>query len=1080
MAARRSSSSLPRASRCPGPRTLPATAAHALRGSAPKPETAGAALARLACLSATAVLLAACSGGDDAATPPPPAPPPAPASVSGVVADGPLQGATVCHDENDNGACDAGEPQATTDANGRYSFSVAADQAGRHAVLALVPATAIDKDTGTAVGAAFTLKAPASGSSGTQSVFVSPLTTVVADTAEASGIPVAEAVAQVKAALALSASPMADFTASDGPADVALAARAVGRVVIETSRLAADAGVAAAPASRLVRETARSQLPVVANALAARAAATNAERIAAAAAAVAQEMNLSAATVAQVAEVLARPAGTADAAGPFVSVRRFSYTDANNYSYQIFVGDSSQTDASGAWLAHEPRANVVNGESIAFSRNQLYWTGSAWNACDNGHAVVSTVAATASRPQTSLYCGASKSESRVVWEDISGQTLRAVITRMRAYPLRDAVGSTTNADGLPLNWGPDPALLPAEASFPAGARYSSRQITTDIGGVDRIETAVGLTVRGSDGVFRQATTLEGLGTMGGNLADAAVTVSNQNSLFVADVPLATQADSTLQPFKRWRLAVDVAGLKGRFYRCDVLVSSGASQACETTGDATLAIETLGGIRLLRVAGGYPVALKEALFQQRFWAEHVGTVFRGTTDLQRTRSDQRLNKPAWDALRNALGIPEQTVPAAPAAPGAFSLLRNFSWTDAQNYSWRLYTGDQRVLDAAGEFAVNESRRQRTAGADVPFVRNRTYWTGSAWEACPDSGPLITVKPGTAPRSTFCKGYIDEEAGLLTISLGGRPMSDVIDQVRSYASTDAGNTSWSGWGLAPGRVPALATTRFPAGAELSIRAGRSLAVPEGIATSDADRLRIAPSPTHHQRCVCHLAPGHHAGAGDRRLPGQPGRHGAERQHHTLRLALHRDARGPGPHQPGGDPRGLRCQRQQGALHPQQPAGEQRLQHQLPDPAGHHLHDRAARGHAAAEVRGHARRFREPLLLHPALCRAGWRGLVRVQGRRAGGPAELHAAPERHGLGRAAHHPGHPVMPAPGRRPAPGRHANAGPARRRHPSPGGSRCRRRAGFVMQDPHPSWGDAGRAAGVQRVPRTIARHRGA
>lgn len=798
----------------------------------------------LATLCATTVLLQACGGSDDDPSAPPPTAPPA-VAVSGVVADGPLQGASVCYDLNDNGTCDSGEPGALTDADGKYSFEVDAAAAGQHAVLAQVPATAVDKDTGAAVGAAFQLRAPATGSTGAQAVFVSPLTTVVADAANSSGISVAEATAQVQARLGLSASPMTDFTAAGAASDVGLAARAVGRVVIDTARLAAEAGVDAAQAARLVREAAGNQLPVLAAALEANPAGTPAERIAAAAAAVASQLNLSASTVKDVADVVARPTGTADSAGPFVSVRRFAYTDANNYSWQLFAGDSSQTDASGAFTAHEPRANVSNGQDIAFSRNQLYWTGSTWHACDNGHAVVATVAATASRPQTSLYCGAARSTSRPVWEDISGKTLREVITRMRAYPLRDSPGTTTSADGLPVKWGPDPALLPADATFPEGSRYNTRQTTNNIGHTDRIELAVRPTVRWADGVFRQATTLEGLGVMDGNLKDAAAVPSGSNTLFVADVPLAAAADATLQAVQRWRLAVDVAALSGRFYRCDVLAANNSSQNCVATGDATLALQTQGDIRLLRVATGYPAVLKDKLAQQRFWAEHVGTVFRGTTDLERTWSDQRLNQPAWDALGAALGLPPLQVPAAPEAPGLFTTLRNFSFTDSLNYSWRLFTGDQRLLDANGNYAALEARRQLSAGTEVPFVRNRTYWTGSAWVPCADSGPVVTARPTAPFTSVYCQAFVDDRVANQTVQLGGRLMSDVVNEIRSYASTDNGSSA-STWGPAVSAAPALSATRFPAGATLDIRGLRTVSLPESIATADTDRLRLAPAP------------------------------------------------------------------------------------------------------------------------------------------------------------------------------------------------------------------------------------------
>src|SRR5205814_6523683 len=114
-----------------------------------------------------ASLLAACGGGGS--TTPPPVQPTS-VTISGVAADGPLQGATACYDLNDNGACDSGEPSSgPTDAAGRFSFDVDAAVAGQHRVVVVVPATAVDKDTGSAVGTAFTLQSPATGSSGAQS-----------------------------------------------------------------------------------------------------------------------------------------------------------------------------------------------------------------------------------------------------------------------------------------------------------------------------------------------------------------------------------------------------------------------------------------------------------------------------------------------------------------------------------------------------------------------------------------------------------------------------------------------------------------------------------------------------------------------------------------------------------------------------------------------------------------------------------------------------------------------------------------------------------------------------------------------
>jgi trimeric autotransporter adhesin len=305
-------------------------------------------------LCAVAVLLSACGGGADNSVTPvvtPGVPPVQPVlvAVSGVVADGPLKDATVCYDLNNNNACDTGEPGAVTNADGQYTFNIDETVAGRHSVLASVPATAVDKDTGQPVGVAFQLKSPATGSAGAQAVFVSPLTTVVADLVQDGGKTVAEAVAEIQATLGLSVSPMTDFTVAGaaGADEVGLAARAVGAIVIETSKLVISGNVDAVSAARLIKEATGSQLAVLASTLAASTATTPAAKAAEAAAAVAGQLNLKAETIKAVAEQLSKPAGTADLPGPFVSVRRFAYTDANNYSYVLFSGDNSTLDADG-------------------------------------------------------------------------------------------------------------------------------------------------------------------------------------------------------------------------------------------------------------------------------------------------------------------------------------------------------------------------------------------------------------------------------------------------------------------------------------------------------------------------------------------------------------------------------------------------------------------------------------------------------------------------------------------------------------------------------------------------------------
>lgn len=103
-------------------------------------------------ISLIALLLASCGGGGssggDAA--------PSTVSVSGIVADGYLQGAVVFADLNENGVRDDTEPVATTDSGGAFTLQMPSNVIVP-TVLVDVPATAIDQDTGQAVGRAYRL-----------------------------------------------------------------------------------------------------------------------------------------------------------------------------------------------------------------------------------------------------------------------------------------------------------------------------------------------------------------------------------------------------------------------------------------------------------------------------------------------------------------------------------------------------------------------------------------------------------------------------------------------------------------------------------------------------------------------------------------------------------------------------------------------------------------------------------------------------------------------------------------------------------------------------------------------------------
>lgn len=159
-------------------------------------------------LSAMALsgLLAGCGGGGGGTADLGPGPDPTPSAVSGAVADGYLRGATVCLDLNLNKLCDADEPTATTGEGGRYTIAGAdlaslpeGTTAADYPILVLVPATAIDEDTLTAVGKAYVLAAPAG-----KPEFVSPMTTLVQNQLETNPVLTpAQAEQQLKTQLGL-------------------------------------------------------------------------------------------------------------------------------------------------------------------------------------------------------------------------------------------------------------------------------------------------------------------------------------------------------------------------------------------------------------------------------------------------------------------------------------------------------------------------------------------------------------------------------------------------------------------------------------------------------------------------------------------------------------------------------------------------------------------------------------------------------------------------------------------------------------------------------------------------------------
>lgn len=130
-------------------------------------------------------------------------------SLSGVVADGYLGGAKVCLDKNENTVCDAGEPSATTGADGKYTIpGITAGDEAKYPLVAEVPATATDSDFTGTVGKAFVLTTPKGNTT------VTPLSSLVHQELQATpALSAASASVNVKTALNIASDPLADYIA---------------------------------------------------------------------------------------------------------------------------------------------------------------------------------------------------------------------------------------------------------------------------------------------------------------------------------------------------------------------------------------------------------------------------------------------------------------------------------------------------------------------------------------------------------------------------------------------------------------------------------------------------------------------------------------------------------------------------------------------------------------------------------------------------------------------------------------------------------------------------------------------------
>ena len=134
-------------------------------------------------------------------------------TVAGKAADGYLYGAKACLDINENKVCDPTEPSASTGPNGDFSISASPSDATHPIVVEIVVGTIDQDDPDNPIDTAYTITAPAGYG------FVSPLTTMIQNEIESSGVNAEDAETAIKALLGTSLPLDQDYVAGAAASD---------------------------------------------------------------------------------------------------------------------------------------------------------------------------------------------------------------------------------------------------------------------------------------------------------------------------------------------------------------------------------------------------------------------------------------------------------------------------------------------------------------------------------------------------------------------------------------------------------------------------------------------------------------------------------------------------------------------------------------------------------------------------------------------------------------------------------------------------------------------------------------------
>ncbi|MBS0454132.1 MAG: hypothetical protein JSS14_22745 [Proteobacteria bacterium] len=621
------------------------------------------------------------------------------------VIDGPISGAIVFLDRNDNGLLDDGEPSAVTDAAGIAHWSIGVDELGSAPLVARIGTDATDADHGS-VTRAFTLSSPAGSTS-----VVSPLTTLVHRVVQQTGVTVNQAEAALKSRTGIGAL-LADYSADTSAAgrEAALSGRlAVLQLQQQSERLAShigspDAGgstISAADIDQAALDSVVRNVPSLAQAardggLQGTCANIGSSECGAALQTLAiQGMDasgLAASTLPTHAAAWRTFAqGTVGEAG--FSLTDLIYTDANNWYWRVLM--SSEEDAvpgaDGRTRYRQLRRASTNGTVVEWGdgptyarRDDTHWNGANWQTCPETEMMPQGARDAQGLAVDTDFCNGRQRVSNRRWSlNIAGKDMLQV-----AAAMREALPNTTS------NWGATSTLQ--GAAFPTGARLYAQATTSTAtapvylptstvrlysaelsrGGDVRSdpanacsspEAAAAPTIEASS-LEMMIERLQGQPCISPQqfLTSSASSTpvagpntsewwgnSTANIGQLGNAPVVSNPTSFFTGNTLVTVAFDPAKGVAKYFICQQRQVTSSTRSCTLAGTGSYSIETLGDGRVLRLAGVPAVAA--FLDYERIYVERGGKVYAGYQSKPSHSTAFRLNVEATNALFTQLGV-----------------------------------------------------------------------------------------------------------------------------------------------------------------------------------------------------------------------------------------------------------------------------------------------------------------------------------------------------------------------------------------------------------------------------------------